>query len=348
MIMDRHAEGAGTTRDAASDPSHAQNAERLADQLDADQLRRVPAGPVAAADQVDALGRAPCRAQHQQQPDLGDRVGQNAGRVQYRQATRLRRRDVDMLVADRIGRDDLERSGQGADRVAAQLRRRTTRSTPRAHRSAAFTPPGGIASRNALSNASRKSAFTSSGKRPIASTDQRAEFLGHASLYQPTADQCQRRDGHRPRSRSSPRSAAASGRVNRPMILRFTVMNIITTISGAATMPLSTALQIQRLDRVDLDEIDRDAKQCRHRDQSVKGLGFVRQPAETDLPAQRFADGVGGAARQHRHRQEARCRRCRGRTGERRICRRSAAAPPRPATSFECRYDRARAGSPRW
>src|SRR5690348_13772460 len=57
-----------------------------------------------------------------------------------------------------------------------------------------FTPPGGTASRNAQSNASRKSAFTSSGKRPIASTDQRASDM--LSLYQPGGDQRQRRRRH--------------------------------------------------------------------------------------------------------------------------------------------------------
>src|SRR6185437_12767248 len=58
----------------------------------------------------------------------------------------------------------------------------------------ALTPPGGTSSRKAQSNASPKSVFTSSGKRPIASRDQRASDM--LSLYQPGGDQRQRRRRH--------------------------------------------------------------------------------------------------------------------------------------------------------
>ncbi len=145
--MDRHAEGAGASRDAAADPAHAENAEILAEQLDTDKLGRIPPGPMAAADEVDALGRAPCRAEHQKQADLGDRVGQDAGRVEHGQAAGLSRRDIDMLVADRVGSHALSERGRAPIASWRSSLPNDSTSTSRPP-SAAFGPSGGMASMN--------------------------------------------------------------------------------------------------------------------------------------------------------------------------------------------------------
>src|SRR5262249_35899300 len=72
-VVDGHLEAARTRREHAADPAHAENAEMLAEDFDAVELSRGPSGPGPAADQVDALGRAPRSAEQQKHADLGDR-----------------------------------------------------------------------------------------------------------------------------------------------------------------------------------------------------------------------------------------------------------------------------------
>ena len=114
--MDLHVEAARAPRDPLSDPAHAIDAHAPSGHLKPDQLGRVPARPGARPKQFDALGRPARGAEHKQHRGLGNRIGEDVGRVEHAQPARLCRGEIDVLMADRISAEDLHRWRQRSDR----------------------------------------------------------------------------------------------------------------------------------------------------------------------------------------------------------------------------------------
>src|SRR5262245_34490219 len=82
-VVDRHVEAAGARCQHAADAAHPQDAEMFAKDLEAVELRCAPAWPGAAADQVDALGRAPSGAEQQKHSGLGDGLAQHIRQAEH-------------------------------------------------------------------------------------------------------------------------------------------------------------------------------------------------------------------------------------------------------------------------
>ena len=108
MVEDAHVESRGAPRDGAADPSEAQDAERLAVHVGAPEEIPLPALPLARAREVVGLDDAP-GGRHQERPrEVGGGLGEDVGRVGHDDAAAPGGRDVDVVVADRDVRHDLE------------------------------------------------------------------------------------------------------------------------------------------------------------------------------------------------------------------------------------------------
>jgi hypothetical protein len=77
-----------------------------------------PALPLAGAQEVFALGDAPCGSKHQREAEVGRGFSQHVGRVGHRDAARRAGGDVDVVVADGHRAHSLElRAGRDQRRV---------------------------------------------------------------------------------------------------------------------------------------------------------------------------------------------------------------------------------------
>ena len=115
MVLDRHLETARAPSHRLSDAAHAQDAQGLASNFDANELGRRPQVPLTIAQIAARFVRLPGGAEHQQHADLRRRRGHRAGRVQHRQPAPPGGVEIDMIGADRQGEDRLNAVGQRAD-----------------------------------------------------------------------------------------------------------------------------------------------------------------------------------------------------------------------------------------
>lgn len=104
----------GAPGDGLADPAHADHAQGLAAEVQAQHLRGVPPLPPAGADQPFALGRAAGGHQDQRQGDIGGGIGDRAGGVGDRNAVVAGGGGVDMVVTHpEIGQQPAGRAGYG-------------------------------------------------------------------------------------------------------------------------------------------------------------------------------------------------------------------------------------------
>jgi hypothetical protein len=93
-------------RDGLADPAHADHAQRLAGDVHAEELGRLPALPLARAHDPLALARAAAGHQDQRQRDVGGGVGHGARRVRHLDAHGAGGGRVDVVVAHaEVGED---------------------------------------------------------------------------------------------------------------------------------------------------------------------------------------------------------------------------------------------------
>jgi hypothetical protein len=115
VVVHRHAEAPRPARDGAADPPHAEDAETPAVHVAAQKLAGHPAAPSTAAHQREPLHRAPRRAQHEQQGDVGTGFAEHVRGAEELDSPRRERREIDMVGADRIGANDAEAWRQACD-----------------------------------------------------------------------------------------------------------------------------------------------------------------------------------------------------------------------------------------
>ena len=118
MVEDPHPEALRPSRQRLADPPEADDPERRAVDVGAEQQQRTPRLPVAVADVAVALGE-PSGGGHQQRPgEVGGRLGQDARRVPDGDAARGAGRDIDVVEADGVVADDAKaRPGRVEERV---------------------------------------------------------------------------------------------------------------------------------------------------------------------------------------------------------------------------------------
>ena len=107
-------------RQHAADAAHPQNAEVLAEHLDAVELGRAPPRPGATADQVDTLGRAPGGAEQEEHPDLGDGLAQRVRQAEHRDIACAGRREIEVLMPGRVGCDRTHACGKARNRCGIE------------------------------------------------------------------------------------------------------------------------------------------------------------------------------------------------------------------------------------
>ena len=104
----RHPECRRLRRNGATDTSAADDPELFAAQLGAEHEIERPAAPSAASNQPISFGDPPRQREIKRPRQLGGRLRQDVWRIGDHDAARLDRRDVDVVVADRNVRDDLQ------------------------------------------------------------------------------------------------------------------------------------------------------------------------------------------------------------------------------------------------
>ena len=92
-----------------TDPPHAEDPEALPGHVGAEHEQRVPAVPTAASHEAVALRPRRGRREDAEHRGVGGRVGEDVGVYVTTIPTSRARRHVDVLVPDRVGRDDAER-----------------------------------------------------------------------------------------------------------------------------------------------------------------------------------------------------------------------------------------------
>lgn len=107
-VDDVHPEGPGAPGHRDADPAGADDAERLAAQVHAEQVEHAPLPRGAGPDDALALAEAARRHEHEPEGGVGGRVGEHAGGVRRDDAAPGARGDVDVVVADGDIGDDLE------------------------------------------------------------------------------------------------------------------------------------------------------------------------------------------------------------------------------------------------
>ena len=129
-INDSHRKACSAPCNRRSDPTHAEDAKGAAMDIGTQKLIPGPAIPVAGAQ--PALGHADApRSSHQQRPaHIGGRFGQDIGRIGDQHAAGAAGIQVDVVIADRTGRDHHQcRTGVeqgGIDAIARHDIERTT------------------------------------------------------------------------------------------------------------------------------------------------------------------------------------------------------------------------------
>ena len=108
VIEDPHVEAEGAPRDGAPDPSEAQHTERFAVDVETPEKVPLPALPRAGTRVTIRLRHAPGRRHEEGPREIRGGIGEDVRGVGNRDATALRSRDVDVVVADGNVRDDLQ------------------------------------------------------------------------------------------------------------------------------------------------------------------------------------------------------------------------------------------------
>ena len=119
VIEDRHAESARAVRHGATDTAHADDAHRLARDLDAEALEEAIPDLPGTIHVADMLLGAPRSAEKQKHVRVGCRVGEHIRRVADHDATRVGCSDIDVVIADTGGGDHLHAGRQSGDVVSA-------------------------------------------------------------------------------------------------------------------------------------------------------------------------------------------------------------------------------------
>ena len=114
-VDDLRSERAGHLRVAAADPAHADDADGGAAQLEPAVGGGVPALPAALAQVALGVAHPPAGRERQREGELGGRLGQDAGRVGHRHPALAAGVEVDVVVADREVRDNLEAGPSGVE-----------------------------------------------------------------------------------------------------------------------------------------------------------------------------------------------------------------------------------------
>ena len=112
--------GCSCSRQRPADPAHAQDAEPLAVELDAQQLRRRPAGPGAVAHHRIALARAPRGGQKQQHGGIGAGLTEHVRGMGDHQPARPRRVEVDVIEPHRQRAENPHAGGKARDLVRVE------------------------------------------------------------------------------------------------------------------------------------------------------------------------------------------------------------------------------------
>ena len=100
MIDDRHAESGAAPRDGLADAAHAENAERAAMHLGAEQKIVRGTAPVASTHVALALADAPRGSQQQRPGEIGNRLVQHVGRIRRDDAGGGQCGEIEIVVAD--------------------------------------------------------------------------------------------------------------------------------------------------------------------------------------------------------------------------------------------------------
>ena len=117
VVQDRHPEPLGTPRHGLADPPEADDPERRSVDVRTQQQQRTPRPPLAVADVSIAL-RQPTCGRHQQRPgEIGGGLGQDARRVADRDPAPGAGRDIDVVEADRVVADHLQRRAGGIQQL---------------------------------------------------------------------------------------------------------------------------------------------------------------------------------------------------------------------------------------
>ena len=81
---------------------------------------------------------------------------------------------------------------------------------------------------------------------------------------------------------------------NRPMMLLFAVISIMTVITGAATTPLMTALQNSAFIGAIDEKLIPSSDKSRDNDRCIKRFGLLWFPRKANLPPTCFRQGISG------------------------------------------------------
>ena len=103
---------------------------------------------------------------------------------------------------------------------------------------------------------------------------------------------------------SHPPTTIDRGSVKRPITRPLVEISIMTAITGAATTPLSTALQYSALIGSIGEKLSATPTSC-HRDRRVERLGASWLTRQAVGQSKALAEGVGGRSGQHRHGQHS-------------------------------------------
>ena len=123
MIHHGHVEAARPLRHRPADTAHTEDAERLASHAHAEQIALPnPIPPSRAHDLVVFVG-APRRRQQHHEGEVGRAFRQHVGRVGHDDTARLRRRNIDVVVADTAGGADTHACRQARDGIGTQRQR---------------------------------------------------------------------------------------------------------------------------------------------------------------------------------------------------------------------------------
>ena len=127
----RHAESPGTLRDGPADPTHADDAEHRAAQLEPAEEERRPPWNRFLAHHAVARDDVPGTREKERPREVGGRVGEHAGRVRDDDAARASRLEVDVVGSDGVARDRAD--GTGVEHLGID--------PVREHRQEPYSPP---------------------------------------------------------------------------------------------------------------------------------------------------------------------------------------------------------------
>ena len=119
MVQHLHAEAGGAAGNGAADAAVPDDAERRAVHVDAEEVADVEPGPASGAEVGLGVGRAPARGEDQEEREVGGGLVEHPGRVAHRDAELRGGGHVDVVVAHRDVRHDLQ-----PGRAGLQHRRR--------------------------------------------------------------------------------------------------------------------------------------------------------------------------------------------------------------------------------